>query len=262
MMDTGFLKIRHRGELGQIEYQRLDTGSGGRPVLVFLHEGLGTAGSWKTIPRDLASRTGCPAFSYTRFGYGRSSGIKLPRKINYIHTEAMAVLPRVLRGTGIKEYILVGHSDGGSIALIHGGSTYAEGLKGIITLAAHLFCEPLTLKGLKQARRQYEKGDLKSKLERIHKENTEAAFWGWNDTWLAPRFLHWNIEKYLRHIQVPLLALQGADDAYGTLAQLDAMRAGAPDCQTRVIENCGHVPHLQQPEATMALMAEFIRTLV
>lgn len=208
-MNRGSIEISHRGKPVQIEYLRQDKGLPDHPVLVFLHEGLGTADSWKSVPKELGCRTRCRVFCYTRLGYGRSSGLELPRKINYLHSEALKILPQVLAAAGIDRYILVGHSDGGSIALIYGGGLRPDGLKGIITLAAHLFCEPITVQGLRQARDWYVKGDLKAKLERVHGANTEAAFWGWNDTWLAPRFMHWNIEKYLPLIPVPVLGLQG-----------------------------------------------------
>ena len=263
-MKQGVLEIRHRGRAYEIETLCLATGPASRPVLVFLHEGLGSAASWKTVPETLGTQTGCPVFSYSRPGYGKSSGIRLPRKINYLHTEALAILPAVLKAARIDSYILIGHSDGGSISLIHGGGRIngrpPKGLFGIITLAAHLFCEAVTIKGLRQTRARYETSDLKARLERIHGSNTDTAFWGWNATWLAPRFRQWNIEKYLKRIIVPVLGIQGIDDPYGSLAQLKAMETGIQDCRTKAIEACGHIPHFDQPDTTLSMMANFIRS--
>jgi len=261
-MTPGVLSISHPDGTKTIETLHLDTGSPSNPVLVFLHEGLGSAASWKSIPETLGKQTGCPVLSYSRPGYGSSSGIALPRKINYLHTEALALLPAVLKAARIDRNILIGHSDGGSIALIHGGGHRPRGLMGIITLAAHLFCEKITRQGLREARARYETGDLKARLARIHGSNTDTAFWGWNQTWLAPRFSHWNIEKYLKRIVVPVLGIQGIDDPYATLAQLRAMAAGIPECRTAAIETCGHIPHFERPDTTIAMMAGFIREIL
>lgn len=261
-MTRGFLEIEHRGRLKKIEYLRHDIGSPDNPTLVFLHEGLGCTASWKTVPEILGRQARCPVFVYTRLGYGRSSGIQLPRKINYLHTEALTILPAVLKAARIKNYILIGHSDGGSISLIHGGGCRPQGLFGIITMAAHLFCEPVTIEGLQKTREWYETGDLKHKLERIHGRNTENAFWGWNRTWLAPGFRHWNIEKFLKSIFVPVLGIQGIDDPYGTLAQLEALASGTDNCRIQAIAHCGHAPHFQQPETTLSLISGFISGLL
>jgi pimeloyl-ACP methyl ester carboxylesterase len=269
-MNPGGLDISLWGRCLYIETLDLATGPSSRPVLVFLHEGLGSAASWKAIPETLGRQTRCPVFSYSRPGYGSSCGITLPRKINYLHTEALTLLPKVLEAARIDRYILIGHSDGGSISLIHGGrpadrsgtKTRHKGLKGIITLAAHLFCEDITQKGVKEAKARYETGDLKARLKQIHGSNTHTAFWGWNQTWLAPGFRHWNIEKYLKHIPVPVLGIQGVDDPFATLAQLDAMESGIADCCTATIEACGHIPHFEQPETTLSMMADFIKDIV
>ncbi len=241
-----------------IETQWHCHGKSDNPVLVFLHEGLGCVRLWKDFPERLSRLTQCNAFVYSRMGYGRSAPAPLPRKLNFMHTEALTLLPRVLDAAHIRQYILIGHSDGGSIGLIHGGSLQARGLAGIITLAAHLFCEPITLDSIQAAKKQYLFKDLKEKLAVYHGKNTDTAFWGWNDVWLSPKFIHWNIEKYLKHIKVPVLALQGREDPYGSIAQLRAMKSGTKDCRPHLIDHCKHAPHHEQKTKTMELMAQFI----
>ncbi|MCG8637258.1 MAG: alpha/beta hydrolase [Desulfobacterales bacterium] len=257
---SGFISIEHRGEARQIEIRRQNYGKPENPVLVFLHEGLGCIASWKELPGKISRATGCNALTYSRLGYGGSDPVTLPRKPNFMHVEALDILPRVLAAAGIKEYILLGHSDGGSIGVIHAGSPKSKGLRGLVTLAAHLFCEPVTLAGIRNAKDLYLNKNLKSRLMRIHGENTDTAFWGWNDTWLSPGFAHWNIERYLKPIRVPVLAIQGDDDPYGTRAQLDAVKTGITSCTTHLIENCGHIPHMEQQESVLNLMIPFIRS--
>ncbi len=229
------------------------------PALVFLHEGLGCVQMWKTFPERLAKETGCNAFVFSRLGYGRSGTCRLPWKINFMHIQALTVLPKILTAAGIQEHILIGHSDGGSIALVFGGSRNAGGLRGVITEAAHVFCEPVTLASIRAARHAYLAGGLKEKLRRYHGKNTDTAFWEWNDAWLHPKFVHWNITKYLCRIQVPVLAIQGKDDPYGTAQQLTAIENGVQDCETQHIKNCGHAPHHEQPDLVLARMAAFIQ---
>lgn len=247
--------------VGRFEVQRHAYASFGRPVLVFLHEGLGCVALWKGFPERLCAATRCDGFVFSRLGYGRSDPSPLPWKLNFMHTQAFNILPRVLKSAGIKEHILVGHSDGGSIALLHGGGPHAADLKGIITMAAHVFCEPVTTAAIEAARQAYLTRDLKTKLSRYHGANTDNAFRGWNDVWLHPGFIHWNIEKYLSRIRVPVLALQGRDDQYGTPAQLAAIAAGVPRCASHLIDHCRHSPHLEQPEAVLAHAAGFISRL-
>jgi pimeloyl-ACP methyl ester carboxylesterase len=232
------------------------------PILVFLHEGLGCVQMWKRFPVNLAKNTGCNAFVFSRLGYGRSDAGMLPWKINFMHTQAVKVLPKILAAAGILDHILIGHSDGGSIALIYGGSSHATGLKGIVTEAAHVFCEPVTLTSIKAARQSYLAGSLKEKLGRYHDQNTDTAFWGWHNAWLSPGFVHWNIQKFLKKIQVPVLALQGKDDPYGTTAQLAAIKTGVRNCKTTPISNCCHSPHQEQPDVVLSHMTAFIRNIL
>ncbi len=254
----------------KIEVQWHRAGSADHPCLVFLHEGLGCVKLWKDFPLKLSQKTGCSAFVFSRLGYGRSDPSSLPWKINFMHTQARIFLPAVLAAADIQDHILIGHSDGGSIGLIHGAGQRGPdqvrrgppGLKALITEAAHVFCEPLTKDSIQQARHNYLHQELKKRLEKYHGPNTDTAFWGWNDIWLAPRFMTWNIEKFLKHIQVPVLAVQGRQDPYGTPAQLASLEAGIPDCEAVMIENCRHSPHHEQPEIALDLMADFIRTRV
>jgi len=193
------------------------------PTLVFLHEGLGCVALWRDFPAKLAAATGCGAFVYSRLGYGKSDPCQLPRPIHFMHTEGLDVLPRVLEAACIKDCILVGHSDGGSIAIVYAGGTLAAPLRGLITAAAHVFCEQLSVDSIERARTQYEHHALRQKLEKYHGENTTCAFRGWNDVWLHPDFMQWNIEEYLPGINVPMLAIQGVDDQYGTAAQIESI---------------------------------------
>lgn len=230
-----------------------------RPVLVFLHEGLGCTALWKDFPDALCRETGCSGFIYSRLGYGGSGPGALPWKINFMHTHARYALPRVLEAAGIRDHILIGHSDGGSIGIVYAAGRHKGHLKGLITEAAHVFCEPVTVDSIRAARQAYLEADLKQRLARYHGENTENAFWGWNDVWLNPRFMHWNIEKYLKQIRVPVLALQGRDDQYGTRSQLASIRANVRSCESHLMPNCRHAPHHEQPRKTLDLMADFIR---
>lgn len=232
-----------------------------RPVLVFLHEGLGCVKMWKSFPERLAEQTACDAFVFSRSGYGESDPGPLPWKPNFMHTQALKALPDILVAAGIDTYMLIGHSDGGSIALIHAGSRHAApGLKAVITEAAHVFCEPVTLASIRAARTAYDNHRLKEKLARYHKQNTDNAFRGWNNAWLNPAFAYWNIQKFLPRIQVPVLALQGTTDPYGTPAQLTAIQENISNCETRLIPDCGHAPHMEQPDRVLARMTAFIET--
>ncbi len=229
------------------------------PTLVFLHEGLGCVALWHDFPARLADATGCGAFVYSRLGYGRSDPCELPRPISFMHTEGLDILPRVLAAAGIKAHILIGHSDGGSIALVNAGGRPAAGLRGLITEAAHVFCEQLSVDSIQAAKAHYETGDLRRKLHRYHGDNTVCAFRGWNDVWLHPDFMNWNIAEFLPGIKVPMLALQGQDDQYGTVAQLDAIgQQAGPGVETRLLANCRHAPHAEQADVALEAMRTFI----
>jgi pimeloyl-ACP methyl ester carboxylesterase len=228
-------------------------------TLVFLHEGLGCVAMWRDFPVRLAEATGCGALVYSRLGYGRSDACSLPRPVSFMHAEGLNVLPRFLDLAGIKTCVLIGHSDGGSISIIYAGGTPALPLKGLITEAAHVFCEELSVRSIEAARERYLHGDLKKKLEKYHGDNTDGAFWGWNGAWLHPDFMQWNLEEFLPGIKVPLLAIQGEQDQYGTPAQLKAIaKQAGGETQSLMLPNCGHSPHVDQTEATFRAMKDFI----
>ncbi|HEY4042935.1 MAG TPA: alpha/beta fold hydrolase, partial [Rhodopila sp.] len=196
-------------------------------TLVLLHEGLGSVGLWRDVPEQLAGRTGCGVFAYSRFGYGNSDPTPLPRPMTYMHHEAQSVLPQVLRAVGIRRAVLVGHSDGGSIAAIFAGTPdLSADLAGLVTIAAHFFVEDVNLASIRQIGDTYQNGDLRQRLARHHRD-VDAAFRGWNEAWLDPRFRAFDITGFLPAIRVPVLALQGADDPYGTEEQLKVFAAAA-----------------------------------
>lgn len=232
------------------------------PTLIFLHEGLGCTGMWKRFPEMVSENTGCPALVFSRFGYGNSDPCPLPWKINYMHQQALTLLPDIIKKTQIKDYILIGHSDGGSIGIIYAGNFYAKGLKGLITEAAHVFCEQITVDCIRQAKINYDHHDLKKNLEKYHGKNTENAFRGWNDIWLNPNFMNWNIEKYLKKINVPMLAIQGKEDQYGTKKQIESIQNQVPQIETYLIDDCRHSPHHDQPEKVINIITRFIHTIL
>ncbi|MCD4744652.1 MAG: alpha/beta hydrolase [Desulfobacteraceae bacterium] len=252
-----FLKIGSK----KIEIQWCNVEITNRPTLVFMHEGLGCAGMWKDFPKRLSDSTGCPSFVFSRFGYGNSDPSSLPWKINFMHTQALELLPQILKQAGIKKYIFIGHSDGGSIGIISAGRTNTKGLKGLITLSAHVFCEQYSVDSIQQAKINYEQKDLKKALQKYHGKNTDNAFRGWNNAWLNPNFMNWNIEKYLKKIKVPMLAVQGKDDQYGTGEQIASIKSKVNNIESLLLDNCRHSPHLDQPETVLKIMTKFINQI-
>jgi pimeloyl-ACP methyl ester carboxylesterase len=233
--------------------------SEGRPLLVFLHEGLGCVKQWKDFPAQLCEKVNCPAFLYDREGHGKSEMLKTMRGKDFMHLQAQIILPEIFKELNITDHkkILIGHSDGGSIAIIHAGS-FPEKIKGVITEAAHVFIEDITVKGLKDAVKSYETGLLRDLLRKHHGDNTDTMFHGWADTWLREEFKEWNIEGCLKKIKAPFLAIQGQQDQYGTVAQLESIGKYAEKTQIEHIPDCGHIPHFQTREAVMEMMAKFI----
>jgi pimeloyl-ACP methyl ester carboxylesterase len=230
------------------------------PTLVLLHEGLGCVALWRDVPERLASDTGCGVFAYSRFGYGRSDPVILPRPMTYMHDEALKILPRVLDAARIKRAILIGHSDGGSIAAIHAGAIRDPRIAGIVLLAAHFFVEDLNIASIRHIRVEYQAGELRERLARYHTD-VDNAFYGWNDAWLDPRFRDFDIAGYLPGITMSVLAMQGADDPYGTEAQLKLLeRTVKSHLETRLISGARHAPHLEAKEATLAAISGFVRT--
>jgi pimeloyl-ACP methyl ester carboxylesterase len=231
-------------------------------ALVFLHEGLGSAKQWRDFPKRIADATARNAIAYSRLGYGGSDPIELPRPLTYMQDEAKAFLPALLDALGIETAILIGHSDGGSIALVHAALDGGKRVKGIILEAPHVFVEDVSIASIAKAREAFEKGDLREKLAKHHGPNVDVAFRGWNDAWLDPGFRSWNLEEYLPRITVPTLVIQGEDDPYGTRAQVDAIaRQVGGRVETSMLPQCGHAPHRDQPDATEAAMVAFIRSL-
>jgi len=231
-------------------------------VLVFLHEGLGAAAQWRDLPRDLAEAKGCAAIAYSRAGYGASDPVALPRPLSYLHDEARVGLPRLLSILKIRRAILVGHSDGGSIALLRAGDDREGLLEALVLLAPHVFVEDVSVMSIALAKRTFEEGDLREKLKKWHGENVDVAFWGWNGAWLDPGFRAFNIESSLPKIHVPTLVLQGEEDPYGTIAQVEAIKAqcGGP-VEVRLLPHCGHAPQRDAPELTREIISTFLRGL-
>jgi pimeloyl-ACP methyl ester carboxylesterase len=228
--------------------------------LVFLHEGLGSIGLWRSFPADVRRACGEPeVVVYSRQGHGRSAPITTPRPVTYMHDEADAVLPAVLARFGITSPILVGHSDGASIALLYAGGGGV--VDGLVLLAPHVFVEDRSIEGIASARVSYRDGDLAERLARHH-DDPEGMFRGWNDVWLSPEFRAWNIEDRLGGVTCPVHLVQGDADPYGTLAQLDAIEGGVGGVCTRVVlPGVGHAPHLEAPEETLAAVVAFVRSV-
>ena len=228
-----------------------------RPVLVFLHEGLGCIEMWKSFPARLAAATGCPALLYDRRGNGRSSPLSEPRGIDYLHRAALDELPAVLEACGVTRPILVGHSDGGSIALLYASQHPARGL---IAEAAHVHVEEQALIGIRQMVRQWQSSPVHRLLHRYHGDKTEALFAAWADTWLAPWFRGWTIEDCLPAVTCPALVLQGLEDEYATPAHAKLIRARlGGEAEVLLLPGCARSPRLQAEEATLAAAIRFVR---
>lgn len=230
------------------------------PTLVLLHEGLGCVELWKDFPDQLANATGCGVLTYSRAGYGQSDPVELPRPLTYMHDEARDVLPRLLDAAQIRDAILVGHSDGASIALIQAGSQRDPRVQGLVLMAPHVFTEPMCLSSIAEAKTAYDNPDtrLRDRLGRYHR-HVDVAFRGWNDAWLDPDFESWNLEGFVGGIDCPILLVQGRQDEYGTAAQIDAItRRARPDTRTLWLDDCRHSPHRDQPAATLAGIQDFV----
>lgn len=241
-----------------LEVQRIPGGANA-PDLVFLHEGLGSLSLWKDFPERVAAMTGCPVTVYSRYGNGNSGILNEPRPVSYMHDEALKSLPELLTQLRIANPILVGHSDGGSIALICAGA--CNHVRGLILLAPHVFVEDLSVASIAEAKTKFETTDLPSKLGRYHRD-AALTFWGWNNIWLHPEFRCWNIEEYLPRITCPILAIQGVSDEYGTMAQVQAIKqqSGGP-VEILALANCRHSPHRDQQKAVLEAIAKFVKVL-
>jgi pimeloyl-ACP methyl ester carboxylesterase len=232
------------------------------PTLVLLHEGLGCVALWRDFPDALAESTGCGVFAYSRFGYGGSDLVTLPRPMSYMHDEALEVLPRILDAAGVRRALLIGHSDGGSIAAIHAGAVRDPRVAGIVLIAAHFFVEEINIAAIRAIRHTYASGDLRERLARYHRD-VDLAFRGWNDAWLDPRFRAFDITEQVSRIEVPVLALQGSDDPYGTYEQLRVLELIARcKLETRLISGAQHAPHLEVRDATLEAIVAFVRNVL
>lgn len=246
----------------RLEVARFGNPDAHKPTLVFLHEGLGSVSLWRDFPRRVAEATGCPALVYSRQGYGRSDPVTLPRPLSFMHDEARNALPALLEAARIEDAILIGHSDGASIALIYAGEN-GRYLRGLVLLAPHVLVEQVCVDAITKTREDYRTTDLREKLARHHGSNVDCAFYGWADSWLDPEFLKWNLEEFLPGIRVPTLVIQGENDEYGTLEQVERVGRGiSAPVETLVLADCGHSPHRDQPAATLEGISGFIRRLL
>ncbi|MEZ4372747.1 MAG: alpha/beta hydrolase [Polyangiaceae bacterium] len=233
-------------------------------AMLLLHEGLGCVELWRDFPQALAGACELPAFAYSRAGYGGSSPVELPRPLSYMHDEARQVLPLLLERLAQREFVLVGHSDGASIALIHAAMNRGvHPVRGLVLLAPHVFCEERSVQAIAQARDAYLQGELRQRLERYHGANVDCAFWGWNGAWLDPEFRHWDLRELLSAVTCPTLVIQSQDDPYGTLAQVDAIAAGiSGTCERLILEGNDHAPQRTHRERTIAAIASFVQRLL
>jgi len=251
--DSGFLDIGAQ----RLEYRMIGPRPGAAPTIVMLHEGLGCVGLWGDFPDKVAQATGCGVFVYSRAGYGQSSPCALPRPLTYMHDEARDVLPALLDAIGFERGFLFGHSDGASIAAIYAGTHQDHRLGGLILMAPHFFTEDMGLAAIEEARQAYETGDLRQRLARWHKD-VDCAFKGWNGAWLDPGFRAWDITEPLAFIRVPILVIQGENDQYGTVKQIEAVQR---ECycpvEVALLPGVRHSPQRDAPEATLTAVAGF-----
>jgi len=246
----------------QLEYRMIGPQPSDAPTLVLLHEGLGCVGLWDDFPDRLAAQTGAGVFVYSRAGYGKSSAVAVPRPLSYLHDEARHVLPRVLDAIGFQRGIIVGHSDGASIATIYAGGVQDHRIRGLVLLAPHLFVEDVMLRTIGAARDAYETGDLKERLARWH-QHPDVAFYGWNRAWLDPGFGSFDITDSLAFIRVPILMVRGDRDQYSSARHLET---ALEECYCPVeavrLPDAMHAPHREAPDATLAVVAEFANRLL
>jgi len=255
---TGFLTIG----ASDLEYRMIGPSPADAPTIVMLHEGLGSANLWGDFPEKLQAATGAGIFLYSRAGYGASTPVKLPRPIDYMHTEALDVLPKLLDQIGFRRGLLLGHSDGASIAAIYAGSRQDHRVEGVAMIAPHFIVEDISVASIAKIKTAYETTELKAKLARWHKD-VDNAFYGWNGAWLNPKFRNWDISEYLAYIRVPVAILQGVDDEYGTMRQVEIAR---DECYCPVdvtmIPGAGHAPHREAPGPTLDAIHEFANAVL
>jgi len=255
---TGLLRIG----ASDLEYRMIGPAPEDAPTIVMLHEGLGSVGLWGDFPDRLAAATGTGVFVYSRAGYGASTPVKLPRPLDYMQIEALDILPKLLDQIGFRCGLLVGHSDGASIAAVYAGGTGDHRVRGVAMIAPHFIVEDISVSSIAEIKQAYETDGLRAKLKRWHGD-VDNAFYGWNDAWLDPKFRCWNISEYLSYIRVPVTILQGADDQYGTIRQIEIAEE---ECycpvEVTIIPGAGHSPHREAPEATLNVIAEFASSIL
>jgi len=255
LIDLGDRRLRVR-RLSPRQEDGLD-----RTTLVFLHEGLGCIEMWRDFPQKLCDATRCNGIVYDRTGYGRSSPWPADPGVHYMEIEADRVLPHLLERLGVEDCVLVGHSDGGTIALNYAAAD-PEPLRAVVTLAAHAINEPVCVASIVKAREAFAAGELRQRLMKYHGDNTDGAFALWSDAWVAPGFEPMDADGRLPSIVVPVQALQGEDDEYGSELQLGIIAGKVGGyCETRLVPDCGHSPHLQQPAYVLSEIARFIAPL-
>jgi pimeloyl-ACP methyl ester carboxylesterase len=246
----------------RLEVQELPAARGARLApIVFLHEGLGSVAMWRDWPRQVCDATGRAGFVYSRRGYGESQSIPDVRaagrlKPDYMHREAIDVLPELLEKLGVETPVLLGHSDGGTISLVHAAHFP---VRACIVMAPHVIVEEISVRSIKHAREAYANTDLRGRLARYHGD-VDTAFWQWNDIWLDPAFRDFDIRSECRRIHAPVLAMQGEDDAYGTLRQIEDIHPAGPIAR-EVLAKCGHSPHKDQPDLTKEIVATFLEKI-
>jgi pimeloyl-ACP methyl ester carboxylesterase len=258
LSDQGFLDFDDM----RLEYRMVGPRPDVAPTIVMLHEGLGCVGLWGDFPDQLARITGAGVFVYSRAGYGRSSRVSLPRPLTFMHDEAREVLPRVLDAFGFRRGLLLGHSDGASIAAIYAGSCQDHRVRGLILMAPHFFTEDFGIAEIARAKAAYATTDLRAKLGRWHAD-VDNAFVGWNEAWLDPAFRQWDITEELAYIRVPILIVQGEDDQYGTVRQIEVAR---DECycpvEIALLPGVRHAPHREAAERTLGVVADFANRLL
>jgi pimeloyl-ACP methyl ester carboxylesterase len=256
------MKVRQGRRELEIETAWVGDASAGGPVIVFLHEGLGSVSMWRDFPEQLCRAAGRRGLVFSREGYGASTPRPHDQRWTpeFMHLQAREALPALLEAAQVQApYVLFGHSDGGSIALIH-AAAFPERVAGVIALAPHIFVEEVSVSSIAQTRETYLHTDLRQRLARHHAD-VDSAFWGWNDIWLDPAFRSWNIEALLPAIRCPVLAVQGQDDEYGSMAQVDGIAARVPQAQLLKLPHCGHSPHRDRPDAVIESTCRFIERL-
>lgn len=255
MTSPTFVKVRGLA----LEVLDLPATREGAPVLLLLHEGLGCLTMWRDFPQRLAARTGCRVVAWSRAGYGRSDPGSAPRTLRYLHEEAEEALPAFLEAVGLAHPVLVGHSDGATIALLH-AAAFPGVAAGVVAMSPHEFVEGETLAGLQQAREAWLTTDWRSRLARHHRD-VDRVFREWNDTWLDPGFASWNIVESLPAVRCPVLAVQGEEDGYATMRQIEVIGERVPGTRLAKLPRCGHSPHLEQTGAVLEEIAAFLEDL-